>query len=150
MSGHAIDHMVLQTDFVDSMKHQVRWMKSTRFSRPKGHFGTALTFSMPYALLSAAIALAWHRPVAALLLLLWGWSTRILLGAVVGGLVVQESHLARTLFLYPFRDFLGFCYWVASYLSSQVRWRGEVYNLLQDGLMKSEGTEREPEAILIS
>ena len=39
LSGHAIDHMVLQADFVDSMKHQVRWMKSTRFSRPKGHFG---------------------------------------------------------------------------------------------------------------
>jgi hypothetical protein len=43
LSGHAIDHMVLQADFVDSMKHQVRWMKSTRFSRPKGHFGTGLT-----------------------------------------------------------------------------------------------------------
>ena len=39
LSGHAIDHIVLQADFVDSMKHQVRWMKSTRFSRPKGHFG---------------------------------------------------------------------------------------------------------------
>ena len=39
LSGHAIDHMVLQADFVDSMKHQVRWMKSTRFSRPKGHLG---------------------------------------------------------------------------------------------------------------
>jgi ceramide glucosyltransferase len=150
LSTHVIDHHVLNGSFLSSVLHQVRWMKSTRFSRPKGHLGTALTFSMPYALLSAAVALAWHRPVAALLLLLWGWSTRILLGAVVGRLVVEEAHMARTLFLYPFRDFLGFCYWVASYLSSQVRWRGEVYNLLQDGLMKSEGTEREPEAILIS
>ena len=26
-------------------------MKSTRFSRPKGHFGTALTFSVPFGLL---------------------------------------------------------------------------------------------------
>ncbi len=28
LSGHAIDHMVLQADFVDSMKHQVRWMRA--------------------------------------------------------------------------------------------------------------------------
>ena len=47
LSGHAIDHMVLHAGFVDSIKHQVRWMKSTRFSRPKGHFGTGLTFGVP-------------------------------------------------------------------------------------------------------
>ena len=34
--------------------------------------------------------------------------------------------------------------------SNQVRWRGEVYNLLEDGFMRSDSrsTEREPEAIL--
>jgi ceramide glucosyltransferase len=52
--------------------------------------------------------------------------------------------------LYPLRDLLGFSYWVASYLSNQVRWRGEVYNLLEDGFMRSgsQPSEREPEAIL--
>jgi len=45
---------------------------------------------------------------------------------------------------------LGFSYWVASYLSNQVRWRGEVYNLLEDGFMRndSQSSKREPEAIL--
>ena len=38
LSHHAIDHMVINSSFWSSMKHQVRWMKSTRFSRPKGHF----------------------------------------------------------------------------------------------------------------
>ena len=52
LSGHAIDHMVLYAGFVDSIKHQVRWMKSTRFSRPKGHFGTGLTFGVPFGLLA--------------------------------------------------------------------------------------------------
>jgi hypothetical protein len=35
-------------------------------------------------------------------------------------------------------------------LSNQVKWRGEVYNLLQDGSMRndSQAKEREPEAIL--
>src|SRR5580693_9998090 len=68
LSGHAIDHMVLQADFVDSIKHQVRWMKSTRFSRPKGHLGTSLTFSVPFGLLALA-ACAWLRaPICGLAL----------------------------------------------------------------------------------
>ncbi len=54
LSHHAIDHMVLHSGLMGSLKHQVRWMKSTRFSRPKGHFGTALTFSMPFGLLALA------------------------------------------------------------------------------------------------
>ncbi len=52
LSTHVIDHLVLNSDFVDSQKHQIRWMKSTRFSRPKGHFGTSLTFSVPFGLLA--------------------------------------------------------------------------------------------------
>src|ERR1039458_8500806 len=48
LSHHAIDHMVINSSFWPSIKHQVRWMKSTRFSRPKGHFGTALTFGLPF------------------------------------------------------------------------------------------------------
>ena len=45
LSHHVIDHMVINSSFWASMKHQVRWMKSTRFSRPAGHLGTSLTFS---------------------------------------------------------------------------------------------------------
>jgi ceramide glucosyltransferase len=58
LSHHAIDHMVINSSFWSSLKHQVRWMKSTRFSRPKGHFGTALTFSVPFGLLAWAAAAA--------------------------------------------------------------------------------------------
>jgi len=56
LSHHAIDHMVINASFISSMKHQVRWMRSTRFSRPKGHFGTALTFSMPFGILACVAA----------------------------------------------------------------------------------------------
>jgi ceramide glucosyltransferase len=56
LSHHAIDHMVINKTLAASLKHQVRWMKSTRFSRPRGHLGTALTFSMPFGLLGWAVA----------------------------------------------------------------------------------------------
>ena len=65
--GHAIDHIVLHSGFVESIKHQVRWMKSTRFSRPKGHFGTSLTFGVPFGLLAWGGALLLGMP-----LLAWG------------------------------------------------------------------------------
>jgi ceramide glucosyltransferase len=150
LSTHTIDHHVLNSSLLASVLHQVRWMKSTRFSRPKGHFGTALTFSMPYGLLALGVAWGFHRPWLGVVLLLWSWASRVALGGLVGRLVVAEPRLLRSSLLYPLRDLLGFCYWVASYVSNQVRWRGEVYNLLQDGFMRndSQATEREPEAIL--
>jgi ceramide glucosyltransferase len=150
LSTHTIEHHVLNSSFLASVLHQVRWMKSTRFSRPKGHFGTALTFSMPYGLLALGVAWGFHRPWLGVVLLLWSWASRVALGGLVGRLVVAEPRLLRSSLLYPLRDLLGFCYWVASYVSNQVRWRGEVYNLLQDGFMRndSQTPEREPEAIL--
>ena len=150
LSTHTIDHHVLNSSFLPSVLHQIRWMKSTRFSRPKGHFGTALTFSMPYGLLAAGVAVGLNRPLLGGLLLFWCWASRVALGALVGSLVVAEPRLLRSVLLYPLRDLLGFCYWIASYVSNQVRWRGEVYNLLQDGFMRndSQSAEREPEAIL--
>ncbi len=150
LSTHTIEHHVLNSSFLASVRHQIRWMKSTRFSRPKGHFGTALTFSVPYGLLAAGVAMAFHRPLLGAALLAWTWASRVAMGALVGGMVVGEPQLMRNALLYPLRDLLGFAYWVASYVSNQVRWRGEVYNLLQDGFMRndSRSSEREPEAIL--
>jgi ceramide glucosyltransferase len=149
LSTHTIDHHVLNSSFLPSVLHQVRWMQSTRFSRPKGHMGTALTFSMPYGLLAAGFAVVLHRPLLGGLLLLWSWASRVALSALVGRLVVEEPRVWQNAFLYPLRDLLGFCYWAASYVSNQVRWRGEVYNLLRDGSMRNGSkTERESEAVL--
>jgi ceramide glucosyltransferase len=150
LSTHTIDHHVLNLSFLASVLHQIRWMKSTRFSRPKGHLGTGLTFAMPYGLMAVVAAMALGHPLLAGALLLWSWASRMVLGALVGGLVVAEPGLLRIMLLYPLRDLLGFGYWMASYVSNQVRWRGQVYNLLQDGFMRhdSDPGEHEPEAIL--
>jgi ceramide glucosyltransferase len=136
-SHHAIDHIVLNTGFVDSMRHQVRWSKSTRFSRPKGHFGTSLTFSMPFALLAFVTALGLHLPWLAAASLAWGIVSRMLLAAAVGRAVVQERSLLRTMLLFPLRDLMGFGFWLASYGSNRILWRGEQYTLEKSGYMRS-------------
>jgi ceramide glucosyltransferase len=139
LSHHAIDHMVINSSFVASLKHQARWMRSTRFSRPMGHFGTALTFSIPYGLLAWGAAAALGHPILALALLGWSVATRLALSIAVGRLVVCDPSWFDLLALYPLRDLMGFGFWAASYLSNSVLWRGQVYQLLPGGKMRAAG-----------
>jgi ceramide glucosyltransferase len=136
LSGHAIDHMVLQADFVDSIEHQVRWMKSTRFSRPKGHLGTSLTYGVLFGVMAWAAALLLGMPVL-------GWCA--LLGSVLGrGIqawmvsrhVVNERRIWTTILLFPLRDLIGPVIWALSYASNRIQWRGEVYELVEGGRMR--------------
>ena len=137
LSHHAIDHMVLNSEFVDSIKHQVRWMKSTRFSRPKGHFGTSLTFSMPFALLAWAAAAWVGHPWYGLALFAFGVATRLALSIAVGSMVVQDRSWFALLVLYPIRDLMGFCFWVASYAGRRILWRGQVFEMQPGGKMRA-------------
>ncbi len=139
LSTHVIDHIVLNLSFSTSIKHQVRWMRSTRFSRPKGHFGTGLTFSVPFGILASAAAGALGWPGWAAASLAYSIFARAALAAVIAGLAVEEKRLARTVVLYPLRDLMGFFFWVASYTSGRILWRGKVYRLAQDGLMQLAG-----------
>jgi ceramide glucosyltransferase len=136
LSHHAIDHMVLNSSFAASLKHQVRWMKSTRFSRPKGHFGTALTFSVPFGLLGWAGAAWMGHPWWGLGLLGWSVATRLALAIAVGGMVVGDRSWFGLLVLYPLRDLMGFGFWAASYWGRRILWRGRVFELLAGGKMR--------------
>ncbi len=119
LSHHAIVLIVIISSFRLSMLHQVRWMKSTRFSRPKGHFGTALTFSMPFGILALAAAAATHHLGLGVGLFTWGLATRLALAIAVGNWVVGDHDWLNLLILYPIRDLMGFFFWAASYTSSR-------------------------------
>jgi ceramide glucosyltransferase len=135
LSRHAIDHIVINESLVDSLAHQVRWMKSTRFSRPKGHFGTALTFSMPFGLLALVAGLWLGYPVAAVALFAWAIVTRWVIAFAAGRLAVKDRSWFDLLVLFPVRDLMGFGFWAASYLSSRIVWRGRLYRLIEGGKM---------------
>jgi ceramide glucosyltransferase len=137
LSHHAIDHMVINASLVQSLKHQVRWMKSTRFSRPKGHFGTALTFSMPFGLLGLGAGIATHHVALGVGLLAWAVASRLALSIAVGNWVVGDRSWFGLLVLYPIRDLMGFGFWAASYLSNKILWRGRVFQLLPGGKMRA-------------
>jgi ceramide glucosyltransferase len=137
LSHHAIDHIVINLSLAASLKHQVRWMKSTRFSRPKGHFGTALTFSMPFGLLGLAAGLLLGHAAWGYALLAWAVLSREALSIEVGRMVVRDPSWFNLLVLYPVRDLMGFFFWAASYMGSRILWRGRVFQLLPGGKMRA-------------
>ena len=137
LSTHVIDHMVINAKFAASMAHQVRWMKSTRFSRPKGHFGTALTFAMPYALLALIAGFASGRPLLGVALFALGVASRLALALGVGRTVVGDRSWFSLLVLYPVRDLMGYLFWAASYGSSKIVWRGKLFRLKPGGKMQA-------------
>jgi len=137
LSHHAVDHIVINSNMIPSLKHQARWMRSTRFSRPAGHFGTALTFGVPFGLLAWVAAAALGHPWWGLALFGWSVASRLALAIAVGRLVVQDESWFGLLVLYPVRDLMGFGFWAASYWSSKVLWRGRVFQLLPGGKMRA-------------
>ena len=137
LSTHAIDHMVINSTLCPSLKHQVRWMKSTRFSRPKGHFGTALTFGLPFGILAWAAAAWIGHPWWGLAVFAWSVATRLALAIAVGGMVVEDRSWFGLLVLYPVRDLMGFGFWAASYWGRRILWRGRVFELLPGGKMRA-------------
>lgn len=129
LSGHIIDHVVNQKSFGRMWQNQLRWAQTTRYSRPKGHFGSGLIFAMPYGLLGflAAAGLG-HWGIGAVLLGV-AVLNRLAEAWLVGWMVVRDPQVRRAPWLYPLRDLLGFAVWFASYLKLRYVWRDSRFEL---------------------
>jgi ceramide glucosyltransferase len=136
LSHHVIEHMVLNASFTESVRHQVRWMKSTRASLPKGHFGTGLTFAMPFGIVAAGAAFALGHWVSAGLALACSVAACAVRVWAVGAMVVREKNLFAKWIGFVVRDAMGFCFWMASYGNRRILWRGNKFELQRDGRMR--------------
>ena len=135
LSHHVIDHIVLNRTARQSLLHQLRWMKSSRFSRRLGHLGTGLTFAMPFGLLGLAAGWISGNWPLGLGLLGTAFANRVVQAMVVGWGVTRDRYSALYCWLYPFRDLLGFILWCGSFSGSEIVWRGERYRLVSGGRM---------------
>ncbi len=129
LSAHVIDHVVNQKSFRRMWQNQLRWAQTTRYSRPKGHFGSGLIFAMPYGIIGfVAAGLLGHWSVGFLVL---GAAVlnRLAEAWFVGWTVVRDPQIRRAPWLYPLRDLLGFVVWFASYLNLRYVWRDSRFEL---------------------
>ncbi len=132
MSNHVIRLMVLPQGFRESFKDQLRWMKSTRRSRPYGHLGTGLTFAVPFGVLGLAWGLVSGGAGAGLLWLLGTCVDRWVMAAVVLW-ALRDERAGVPVLIYPVRDLLGGVLWVSSYLGGPPEYRGGAFELGVDG-----------------
>jgi ceramide glucosyltransferase len=137
LSEEVIDHVAMNPSITDSLQHQMRWMRSTRFSRTWGHVGTGLTFAMPFGALGLVAAGVEGRWTLGLWLIVWAIANRIAQCVIVGWQTLGDREALRWCWLYPVRDLLGFFVWCGSFLGTHVVWRGERYELMPGGLMRS-------------
>ena len=135
LSGHVVNHLILRSGFWKSIAHQLSWMRSTRFSRPRGHFGTALTFSTPFGLLVLLGGILVHHALWGAALFGFTLLLKILQSIMVGGIVVRSRQAVWQAFLFPLRDLIGFLLWVASYGSNRLQWHGKIFELEPGGTM---------------
>jgi ceramide glucosyltransferase len=136
LATHVICLMVQDTPFWLSFRNQLRWMQSTRRSRPWGHFGSGLTFAMPFGVLGLVWGLLSGH---ALLGLVW-------LGAMVvnrwlqAGTVLRvmgDPEWMRGMLVYPLRDLLGSVLWLGSYGGDRFYYRGKIYRLKDGGKVEA-------------
>jgi ceramide glucosyltransferase len=129
LSGHIIDHLVNQKSFRRMWQNQLRWAQTTRYSRPKGHFGSGLIFAVPYGLLGFLAAAGLGHWGLGALLLSATVVNRVAEAWLVGWMVVRDPQVRRAPWLYPLRDLLGFLVWFASYLNLRYVWRDSRFEL---------------------
>lgn len=140
LSHHVIDHVVLNRTMKSSLMHQLRWMKSTRCSRPWGHVGTGMTFAVPFGLMGLIAGVLGGHPGLGFTLLALALANRVLQALAVGCGVVRDRESLRFCWLYPLRDLIGFALWAWSFLGGRtIVWREQKYTLLRAGLMVRDG-----------
>jgi ceramide glucosyltransferase len=135
LSTHVIGHVAMNTSFRASLTHQIRWMRSTRFSRNAGHLGTGLTYAMPFGLLGLIAGFLGHVPLLGIALFAAAYMNRVIQAIATGWNVVGDRESLRLCWLYPLRDLMGFIVWCCSFTGREIVWRNERYRLVADGKM---------------
>ena len=133
LSHHIVRNVLTSRSLVRTLGDQLRWMKSTRYSRPAGHAGTGLTYAMPFGILGLIAAGALGHWTVGIGLFAMACLNRAIQSIVVGWTVVRDPRAVRFCWLYPLRDLFGFAAWAISYTSRDFYWRGETYRFGKGG-----------------
>jgi ceramide glucosyltransferase len=133
--------VVVETDlggesWAQTWRHQLRWARTIRVSRPAGYFGYVVTHATWWALVALAAGQWWAAALAL--------GLRMVAGVVVGAGVLGDRRVARDFWLMPLRDLFGFAVWLAGLFGHTVEWRDRRLRLDPDGRIRAEKRKPEP------
>jgi ceramide glucosyltransferase len=132
-SHYTVAHVLTPRRFLRTLGDQLRWMKSTRHSRPWGHIGAGLTFAMPFGLLGWMAATKMGNLRLGLALVATAFLNRMIQSIAIGWGLIGDERALYLSWLYPVRDLQGFVAWIGSFLSHSFYWRGEIYRFSAEG-----------------
>ena len=124
LSSYLIEHHIGSADLRHTAAHRLRWVRSTRRSRPLGYLGLLFTMPVPVAILCCALNPAWWPVLPAVICLrtiaAWILATRVAHAKLNWPMLVIE-------------DLTAFCFWMAGFFGNTITWRGRRYKLYSDG-----------------
>lgn len=136
LSHHVVETAMQPAGVRGMMRHQMRWARSTRISRPIGYLGLLLTYGTALALLNVAVDRA---STFSLMLLAATLVIRLTMGWMIGVHWLGDRTLKKYFWLVPVRDLLSFLIWCVSWVGSRVEWRGRLFEVARDGKMVQVG-----------
>jgi ceramide glucosyltransferase len=127
LSSEVIEHRIGSEKFVPNLSHRLRWLRSTRRSRPLGYIGQVFTNPFAVGLIVWAIRPAWWPAflAAALLRAVSAWAQ--------AGWVLEDPLARRYWWAVLPQDIWNFLIWIAGFFGNTVVWRGRTYYVARDG-----------------
>jgi ceramide glucosyltransferase len=121
----------------DVWKHQLRWARTIRVSRPLPYFFSILSNATLWPLLWLIISLITTKtlcaPLAAVFLLL----VRIAVAQSLQRRLVQSSRSVAPFWLVPVKDMLQTAIWIGAFCGNKIEWRGQKMRLRGDGILEN-------------
>jgi ceramide glucosyltransferase len=96
-------------------RHQLRWSRTIRVSRPAGYGGYVVTHATLWALVAFAAQQWWAGGIAL--------GVRMIAGVLVGAGILEDRGVLSRFWLMPLRDLFGFAVWAAGAFGKRVQWR---------------------------
>jgi ceramide glucosyltransferase len=138
LSDCVVETMLPPVGFAAVVRHQTRWARSTRMSRPMGYLGLILTQGTALAVLNlvaSGASIMSIRIICATLIV------RTSVGWLIGVHYLRDRILGRNLWLLPVRDLFGLGIWILGLFGRRVEWRGRLFEIVGDGKIVQVGAQ---------
>jgi ceramide glucosyltransferase len=135
LSAEIVETHVPEWTFSGYLRHQLRWARAMRDSRPAGYAGLLFSYGLAWSILNL-LASGLSLPAFALFSLALMFRISLALGVGVG--ILGDRQVLRDLWLLPLRDLLALAIWAWSYASDAIAWRDERFVLKNGKLTKLE------------
>jgi ceramide glucosyltransferase len=129
------DNLLADAGMRGSLRHKLRWERSSRRSRPAGYLGQIFLHPLPLAALAWACAPAGNLLAAALMAACV--AARVLLAWACAGVLLRDPAFRKYGWLLPVQDFVSFGVWLWAFFGREIIWRGARFRVEKGGVLET-------------